>query len=188
MSLLTSIKASPTLVQHLAWPFDFDVAGADQSDPWYTLSPKEVSRTLAVDGSGGTFDAVGSGDLEALPILYVSSEGEAGCIAQSLPELIAMLLNLPYWRDLLKFSGGGSLDEMRNTELPLRKEYQADAPDLPTIIAKLESILVLPKLPDPIAALHASVAQTPWVVSASDGSQCASLFGNFTAQTLVKAT
>src|SRR5262249_41274640 len=39
--------------------------------------------------------------------------GEAGALAGSLAAGVALMVALPYWRDCLKFSGGGSLDEMR---------------------------------------------------------------------------
>jgi hypothetical protein len=54
----------------------------------------------------------GTGDREQLPILYVTSEGQAGTIAPHLTALLGTFVGAPYWQDLLKFSGGGDLGEM----------------------------------------------------------------------------
>ena len=64
--------------------------------------------------TGGGFLAYGDGDgdFDQMPILYVTSEGQAGKVASNLSEWLAIVVAVPYWQDLLKFSGGGDLAEM----------------------------------------------------------------------------
>jgi hypothetical protein len=54
--------------------------------------------------------------------VYASSEGQAGLLASNLAEGLAIVVWLPYWRDRLKLSGGGQLDEMRRAEPYLVRE------------------------------------------------------------------
>ncbi|MET9438066.1 hypothetical protein [Streptomyces sp. NPDC006551] len=59
---------------------------------------------------------------EERPILYADSEGSAALIAIGLPELVRLLLVVPWWRDCQAFTD----EESRE----LAVEYLEDMPDL----------------------------------------------------------
>ncbi|HZD71627.1 MAG TPA: hypothetical protein VFA45_22780 [Actinomycetes bacterium] len=42
-------------------------------------------------------------------MLYASSEGQAGLLADSLGDALELIIGLPMWRDYLGFSAGGRL-------------------------------------------------------------------------------
>ena len=73
--------------------------------------PRDIT-IIARDGSGGVFVTVPTSPR----IMYASSEGEAGVIASDIDEFITLIVACPYWRDLLRYSGGGKLDEMRRAQ------------------------------------------------------------------------
>jgi hypothetical protein len=126
------------------------------------------------DSTGGAFvELPGS-----LRVLYVSSEGQAGIIAANLAEFITMIVACPYWHDVLKFSGKGSLHEMRRAATALEATMDDDD-DLDEARDYLKSQLGLVEPADPVGALHLAVS-TSNVVVRPDGNPCRSLFNVFT--------
>lgn len=94
-----------------------EFAAADVAVPgWFRLPSSEPLEVVGRDASGGLFCLYGGPGDGAGSLLYVSSEGEAGVIAGSLAEGLQMMIALPHWRDCLKFSGGGRLEEMRKAQ------------------------------------------------------------------------
>jgi hypothetical protein len=83
---------------------------------------------------------------------------------------------IPYWRDLLKFSGGGQLDEMRKTAVFMDKEYADDFVDLPDARGRIMASLPIPTLDDPIRVLHDNIHATDCVLVAEDGYEYETLF------------
>jgi hypothetical protein len=80
---------------------------------------------------------------------------------------------------LLKFSGGGDLDEMRKAAIFMEKEYAEDFPDLPEARQRIMHVLPIPMLNDPIKVLHDNVHATNCVLVAEDGYEYESLFNTF---------
>ena len=179
MISLSQIASDEQLENDLAWPFDFSISEADDDTAWVCLNPPKPFRIIAGEGAGGSYIAYGDEPVELRTVLYASSEGQFGKIAQSLAECIAILLALPYWQDLLKFSGGGKLDEMRITETHMKTEYREDYPDLDDAKRRIEEKLDLPVLTDPIATLHDNIQSTECVMLARDGYNWESLFNTF---------
>ena len=179
MVSLSQITATEQLVNDLAWPFDFSIPEADDDNAWVRLNPVKPFRIIAGEGAGGSYIAYGDGEVESRAILYASSEGQFGKIGQNLAECLAVLLSLPYWQDLLKFSGGGKLDEMRITETHMKIEYSKDYPDLDDAKRRVQEKLDLPVLSDPIATLHGNIQSTDCVMLAHDGYNWESLFNTF---------
>lgn len=104
----------------LAWPADSDLDRGDHSEAVH-LASGDALEGLAGDGAGGTFFFCGEGG-EERPVLYADSEGGAALIAIGLPELLRLLLVVPWWRDCQMFTP----EESRE----LAAEYLADIPDL----------------------------------------------------------
>ncbi len=181
MISLTDIQSSARTVEDLDWPFDFSLQRADDDTDWIQLSPKRPFTVIAGEGTGGVFIVYGDGALETLPILHGTSEGQAGRVASNLTEWLAVLMAIPYWRDLLKFSGGGQLDEMRKTAIFMEREYQEDYPGIPEARRRIKGTLPIPTLEDPIKVLHDNVHATDCVLVAEDGYEYGSLFNTFKA-------
>ena len=137
---------------------------------------------VAVDGTGGAFIAYGPGPIESRPILHATSEGQAGRVGSSLSEFVGILIQLPFWGDLLKFSGGGKLPEMRRVVGYLEADYAEEEPELDVIRERICSELAVPKIIDAIAVLHNSVHATDCTLVSEDGDVYCSLFNSFTVE------
>ena len=171
----------PDIANNLAWLFDFNVVQTDEDISWIKLSPSQPFTLLATEGSGGVFLAYGNSTLEKCPILFASSEGQAGKIANNLEEFLSILMAIPYWFDLLKFSGNGDLTEMRKTALFMEQEYKAKYSELPDIRKQLIKKLKIKKLDDAISVLHNCIHETDCTLVADDGWKYESLFNSFTS-------
>ena len=181
------ILAHADVVQLLGWPFDFEVdlrlvnSGAD-----ITIADVQSFEVIAGDGSGNTFVLPGSPGDPTRPLLFVNHECFAGVIGASLAEGVQVIVTLPYWRDLLKFSGGGDLNEMKRLRDIFEVEFKDEVLDLvdedfdlPAARARIRSALALPELPDAVATLHANVMRFEgrFETTFVDGDTCSSLFG-----------
>jgi hypothetical protein len=176
------ISSYPKLIRDLAYHFDFDLGRSTGDHSWVTLNPPFKYDALAGDSTGGLFLAYGNGRLEERPVLYVSSEGQVGKIADNLDAALGVILMLPHWMDVLKFSDGGELSAMRKTAAGLGEVNEEDNPDLPEVRDRIFTELQLTKPNDPVALLHAAVLQTDCTVIAKDGWKYESLFGGFHAR------
>ncbi|MFF2949868.1 hypothetical protein ACFVVU_00750 [Kitasatospora sp. NPDC057965] len=119
-SLITAITEHTEAADFLAWPGDFDLDRGDHVEEVHLASGAALEG-FAGDGAGGTFFFCGDGG-EERPVLYADSEGRAGLLAIGLPELLRLLLVVPWWRDCRSFSAAESAEAAA--------EYLADLPDL----------------------------------------------------------
>ena len=181
MITLAQIRSHPEVIEALNWPFDFCLSGAERESGWITLKPQFPFQVIAGEGTGGVFLAYGDGQLESLPILHATSEGQAGRVASNLTEFLGILMQTPYWRDLLKFSGNGQIDEIRITSTFMEKEYEEDYPDLPDARQLVLAKLSIPMVEDPIQVLHDNIHASDCTLVADDGWEYESLFNKFTA-------
>ena len=179
MITLSDIQSSAVTVEDLDWPFDFSLERANDDTDWIQLKPRRPFTLLAGEGTGGVFLAYGTGATETQPVLHGTSEGQAGRVASNLTEWLAILMAAPYWRDLLKFSGGGQLEEMRKTAIFMEQEYADDFPDLQDARRRIMNTLPIPALADPVKLLHDNVHATDCVLVAEDGYEYRSLFNTF---------
>ena len=178
MITLEELQRSPSAMHDLALHFDFDMSRAARDNAWVKLSPPQPFTVVAGDSSGGVFLAYGDGTIERRPILYASSEGQAGRLACSLAELLGLMTALPRWHDLLKFSGNGDLQEMRRTAGLIGQDGPGDE-EQPAAARRLIEALVLPVVADPVKLLHDGVHASVCNVIGEDGLPYASLFGHF---------
>lgn len=175
---LDDLHRSQSVAHDLALHFDFDMSRAGRDNAWIKLSPPHAFTVIAGDSCGGVFLAYGDGAIERRPILYASSEGQAGCLAFSLAELLGLMTALPRWHDLLKFSANGNLDEMRKTARLIGQD-DPDDEEQPEAAQRLIETLALPVLADPVKLLHDGVHASVCNVIGEDGSPYQSLFGHF---------
>jgi hypothetical protein len=182
-TLLEKIIASPRLLELFGWPWDFDVTAPGDAS-WFKVKPQRSLQVIAQDGTGGVYALWGDELGEGCPVLFVSSEGQAGVIAATLREALQMMIALPYWRDCLKFSGGGSRYEMQQASVCLEKEICADEPDIDGYRQELLAGLGLERSCGPLDRLHDSLTafRQALTVAANDGSEFDSLFGPFVVE------
>jgi hypothetical protein len=162
----------------LGWPFDFEIAAIPDDPLWFTTEPKVDLIPIAGEGTGGLYAIIrGTGE-----ILFVDSEGAASIVSPSLQDLLLIFVCHPYWRDLLKFSGSGSLEQMRRTLPFARRDYFQDEPEVPSLAAQIRNELRLPDTVDMVEVLHRSVTESESKIRlfASDGWKLDSLFAKFT--------
>jgi hypothetical protein len=182
--LLEALRMAAAAKRMLEYDFDFvPVAGAAKSALFQACGSAGY-ELIGTDASGGEFVLCDAGALPARPMLYASSEGQAGVIAHSLKSGISTIVDLPYWQDCLKFSGGGQVVEMRRV-IPLAEDdLLADRPEIESSRHTLRAVLGLLPLSDPIGELHAALTSLSslYPVRGSDGSQFAPLFGRFTVE------
>lgn len=157
----------------VAWLDGLGVAFAPDEEPWFTIDGVEGPRQIGSDDSGGAFVLLPSRN-----VLYVSSEGRAGIIAESFEEFIQLVVARPYWLDILKFSAGGDLQEMRRAADAL-EATRDDEDDVNEAREEIRMRLNLPVADDPVGALYEAVAASDAIVRATDGSPFTTLFNRF---------
>jgi len=180
------IIAQPDVVALLGWPFDFELDAklADRA-PDFTVAGNSTVEIIARDGSDNSFALVGEPGDTSRPLLFVDHEASAGVIGRSLEEGLQIIVALPYWRDLLKFSGGQDLEEMRRSQTVFEEDFEDHVDlgehfDLEEARARIRSALALAPLADPVATLHANVGsfEDRFRVTFNEGDTCESLFGS----------
>ena len=178
MMTIDDLQRSQSAIHDLALHFDFDLGRAARDNSWIKLAPQQAFVVVAGDSAGGVFLAYGAGEIEQRPILYVTSEGQAGRIASNFTELIALMMALPGWHDLLKFSGDGNLEEMRRTARLIEQDA-ADNDEVPGAAKRIMAAFSLPAIADPVRLLHDCVHASDCTAVADDGWPYESLFGHF---------
>jgi hypothetical protein len=157
----------------VAWLGSLDISFAPDEEPWFTIDGVESPNQIGSDASGGAFVL-----LPTRNVLYVSSEGRAGIIAETFEAFIQLVVARPYWLDILKFSAGGDLEQMRRAADAL----EATLDDEDDVNEAREEILLrlnLPPAADPVSALYEAVAASDAIVRATDSSPFTTLFNRF---------
>ena len=157
----------------VAWLGSLDVSFAPDEETWFTIDGVESPRQIGSDASGGAFVL-----LPTDHVLYVSSEGRSGIIAASFEAFIQLVVARPYWLDILKFSAGGDLQEMRRAADALEATLE-DEDDVNEAREEIRESLDLPEADDPVGALYEAVAASDAIVRATDGSPFTTLFNRF---------
>jgi len=157
----------------VAWLGSLDVSFAPDEEPWFTIDGVESPRQIGSYSSGGAIVLLPSQN-----VLYVSSDGRAGIIAESFEAFIQLVVARPYWLDILKFSAGGELQEMRRAADALEATLE-DEDDINEAREEIGSALDLREADDPVGALYEAVAASDAIVRATDGSPFTTLFNRF---------
>lgn len=179
--ILDAIRRDPALAE-LMWDVcEFDLSRGDHGER-VRLTSGLALKGIAGDLTGGTFFLCGDRGT-ARPVLYASSEGQAGLIGQNLAEALEAMIGLPSWYDCLTFSGAGDLAVMRTTADHLRRDELRDEPGLDTLRTRLAEALdlKLAAVPALLARLHAAVSATEpdYLLTAEPGGEYESLFGQW---------
>ncbi|WP_066505593.1 hypothetical protein [Abyssisolibacter fermentans] len=160
--------------------FDFIIIENSTTDE-YMFYSKEKLTIFATDGTGGVYATIGDGDdLDKLPIAFISSEGQAGKIAKSFNELIALIIYYPFWKDILKFSGNGDLKQMRKSITYLEEERIEFVSDFKKVQKNISIELRIIKKDNLIENLHKEVMEKPYftVYSIEDNNTSDTLIGS----------
>jgi hypothetical protein len=182
INILRQIDDDQELSALLADVFEFDVK-RKVSDGSPGLASEIPLEAVAGDFTGGIFYLCGTVG-SPRPVLYASSEGDAGPIAADLREALTLMVGFPYWRDLLKYSANGNLDSMKVAMEFLSHDIVRERPTIGAEQSQVARSLGL-ALEAPLALvfrLHAMLqgAGAEFVFSDSSG-EYGSLFGRFSA-------
>jgi hypothetical protein len=169
------LDAHPDVVQQLSWTFDFVAARPSHDRTCFTIANSIEFRLIGRDGAGGQF-----AQLADQRILYASSEGQAGIIAANFEEFIKLIVAHPYWRDILKYSAGGKLDEMRRAVIALEAYALDEEEDLVEARELVKSELGLDEPDDAVGALHHAVSASGVIIRDPYDNICTSLFNSYT--------
>lgn len=156
---------------------DVDTASDEPVPDWITIGGSTDYSVIARDGTGGLFLVQPSSSR----VVYASSEGEAGVVAEDLEALMTLIVTYPYWQDLLKYSGKDhSVDEMRRAAPFVESSWTGDEEAFAAAREFLKSGLGIAEPGDLIGALHRA-ASTPVDVRFHD-QPAQSLFGRYTIE------
>ncbi|WP_018564388.1 hypothetical protein [Streptomyces sp. PsTaAH-124] len=153
--LLRLLRDSPRLAELAAFPFEFDLAGAEHVEE-VRLADGGPLEPVAGDGSGGTYFVCGDGS-----VLYADSEGSAGIIGPDVDTALEVLVGLPGWQDLLDLTPADGaeviLARVAETEDERREDHGIDEER-----AALRSALGLPERSpvELVALLHEALLRT----------------------------
>ncbi len=175
-----SIMKSASLKEMLDWPFDFNAVEPYLISSDWPIQLSHELNVIAEDGAGGAYTLLNCTAPAESPVIFLSSEGQAGKVANSLDEFLAILIAVPYWRDLLKFSSNGKLAEMRKAVPFLEKELLEDEPEIESKKRCILDSIELPILSDPINSLFEAVnADCEIEIKSEDGMDYDGLFNDF---------
>jgi hypothetical protein len=94
--------------------------------------------------------------------MHVGTRGHAVCLGDDVPQALALVVELPYWPELLEQCPSGELAALRELTPGLEHEARENLYELPAARQELRSFLELPELFDPVRRLHAlAVERTP---------------------------
>jgi hypothetical protein len=174
---LQQLAANAEIREALGATCDLYLESGEVEPTWIYLAGKNCFPVLARDGAGGMFVTIPSGR-----ILYASSEGEAGVLADDLEQLVTLHVTRPYWRDVLKYSRNGDLAEMRRAAPLLEAAWLADDEDHAATREFLMSELGLTAPGDGIGALHRRLADSSLELRGTDDQPAEPLFGPYTTR------
>ncbi|MFC0007798.1 hypothetical protein [Micromonospora siamensis] len=178
--LLARLRTTPATADALAGFFEFDVT-RDEPIEDVGVASGAALVPIAGDSTGGCYFLCGDGPCP--PVVFMTSEGQGGLIADSLPEVLALIVGLPYWQDCLKFSAGGDLDQMRTAAARLEHDLLQDDSQVrqPRRQVYRELGLSATSPQELVARLHEAVVRTEpdFVLLDPDGNAYASLFNTF---------
>lgn len=178
--LLRRIRENTDLSMFLAVFPEFDVNRCHRDDaPW--LASGASLEVIAGDGTGGTFFLTGE-RASNRPVLYASSEGEAGIIARNLSEALELMVGFPYWRDCLGYSNNGDIETMQAAAVLLHGDLLRNHPDADLEQTRAAALAGIERKPVPVLVrqLHAAVSSAgPDFVFCDATGEYGGLFGPF---------
>ncbi|MFD3654568.1 hypothetical protein [Streptomyces sp. NPDC058620] len=107
--LLDLIQTTPE-IDLLLRSFGFDIHRKHYGEG-FRLSSGAPLEVIAGESAGGAYFLCAEQDGRR-PVVFASSEGEGGLLADDLAEALEIIIGLE-WRDCLAFSGGGDVEIMQ---------------------------------------------------------------------------
>ena len=181
-ALIQILRTSDEAKRVLEYDFDFRVAPIGAKSALFQLRDGMAYELVGTDTSGGEFALCDKRDLPTRPLLYASSEGQAGILARALHTGLATIIDLPYWHDCLKFSGNGQLAEMRRVVPLAESDLQEDNPEVISARKNLQRHLGISLIQDSIQELYSAITELSpnYPACGPSGWPYAPLFGKFT--------
>ncbi|MDH6710168.1 hypothetical protein P3T27_006917 [Kitasatospora sp. MAA19] len=151
------LRTRSDLARLATFPFDFDVDRAEHGEAVHLASGAPL-EAVAGDDTGGTYFVCTDES-----VLYASSEGEAGLVADSVDEALEVLIGLPGWRDYTILDPHA--DDAMLTAAVARAEDDLRASYAPALDADRNTLLAglgLRHVPQPalIRRLHEALLRT----------------------------
>ncbi|MFS1517125.1 hypothetical protein V1503_11770 [Bacillus sp. SCS-151] len=178
--LLKTIEKNRDICDILMEYFDLEIITPNLDVKKFNFETSVETMIIAEDGSGGIFALLHNEGIEDLPVYYINSEGQAGKVGENFEQFLSMIITIPYWLDLLKFSGNGQLSEMKKAQPFLLEERLEDFPKIQRVKDKITCELSINESSYPVENLHRSLvtnSQTP--IYSLDGEKMESLFQSY---------
>lgn len=175
----------------LMYTFDFEPLSAPALPEHVSVLDVDV-QMFACDATGGVYleclgspgsrahwtrEAKHAGSARARHVIHVDARGYAHVLAEDVLEAVALIVALPYWREVLAESQGGELAALRAAAARLEHEVCDDIAALPDAREYLRRELRLPAI-DPVAQLYRlGVSEPPQLtVLGADGARLSSVW------------
>ncbi|MFD3470680.1 hypothetical protein ACFWWM_30825 [Streptomyces sp. NPDC058682] len=176
--LLELIQTTPEIDLLLRSSFGFDIHRRHFGDGFRLASGVQL-EVIAGEFAGGAYFLCAEQN-GGRPVVFASSEGEGGLLADDLADALEIIIGLE-WRDCLSFSGGGDVEVMRISAQHLARSRRKHNPDIDNEAAQVAAALSLRVVPiaDLVIRLHAAASKTEpdYVVTDDDGQVFDSPFG-----------
>ncbi len=113
----------------LVYSFDFDLMSRGRSTLWFEVRDAEC-EAFAFDATGGTYVACTWAD-GSREVLHVDATGVVGHLGADVAECCALVVALPFWRDLLQaMARGATRQHLLGLVERLEREVTDDVPVL----------------------------------------------------------
>jgi hypothetical protein len=168
--LLDLIQNTPEIDLLLRSSFGFDIHRKHYGEGFRLASgaPLEV---IAGESAGGAYFLCAEQNGRR-PVVFASSEGEGGLLADDLADALEIIIGLE-WRDCLTFSGGGDVAIMQISARHLERSRAKHNPDIDNEAAQVAAVLSLRIMPaaDLVIRLHTAASKTEpdYIVTDDDG-------------------
>ncbi|MFE4171479.1 hypothetical protein ACFRR7_05385 [Streptomyces sp. NPDC056909] len=180
--LLGLIQNTPEIDLLLRSSFGFDIGRKHHGDGLRLASGAPL-EPMAGESAGGAYFLCTEQDGRR-PVVFASSEGEGGLIADDLADALEIIIGLA-WQDCLRFSGGGDVEVMQVSAQHLERSRDKYNPEIFREGARVATVLSLRVLPVPELVVRlqeaASRTEPDYVVTTDDGDVYDPLFGEYSA-------
>jgi hypothetical protein len=176
--LLDLIRNTPEIDLLLRSSFGFDIHRKHYGEDLRLASGAPL-EAIAGESAGGAYFLCAEQNGRR-PVVFASSEGEGGLLADDLTDALEIIIGLE-WHDCLTFSGGGDVEVMQISAQHLERSRDKYNPDIGNEAAQVAAALSLRIVPvsDLVIRLHAAASKTvaDYVVADEDGHAFDPLFG-----------
>ncbi|MEV4141777.1 hypothetical protein AB0J72_57705 [Dactylosporangium sp. NPDC049742] len=178
--LLSLIENTPEIDLLLRSSFGFDIWRKHYGDGLRLASGARM-EPIAGESAGGAYFLCTERDGRR-PVVFASSEGQGGLIADDLADALEIIIGLE-WHDCLGFSGGGDVEVMQVSARHLERSRDKYNPEIFKEAAQVAAALSLRALPRPelVIRLHGAASRTEpdYLVATDDGHVYDPLFGEY---------